>query len=108
QDNLFDLILIGINDAGVGVDTLFKFYPRLEQGRGEIGALIHEHADTEVGGDDIHAPGFDLGDIEDSVDQTQKVLGTGEDLVQILNLLFREGPIGFFAHDPGKANDGIE
>src|ERR1700752_1162133 len=89
DDDLFDLILIGINDSESWVHLLFKSYFGFDERHGEVGTLICQRANTKVGGNDIHATRFDLGDIEYSVDQAQQMLGTGEDFLQILQLFYR-------------------
>ena len=71
EDDLADLILVGVDQGQALIDLLFERHARLQQRLGGIDAQIDQRADAEVGGQHIHAPGFDLGDIEHGVDQVR-------------------------------------
>src|SRR5262249_54973848 len=43
-----------------------------------------------------------------SVDQAEQMLRTGEDFVEIFDLLFRQGPLAFAPDNPRKTDDGVE
>ena len=80
----------------------------LEQGLGRVGAQVDQGIDPEAGCQNVHAAGFDLGNIQNGVDQAEQVFGADEHLVQIFGLFFGQQPFGFAADDAGETNDGIE
>ena len=47
--------------------------------------LVQHLVRIELAAVDVHAAGFDLGEIENFVDQAEQVLGGGEDAVEILH-----------------------
>ena len=108
EDDLFDLVLIGVDHVEAGVEFFGKTNTRLEQRRGKVNAGFSQGAHVELGGCNIHATGFDLGDIQHGVDQSQQVFGTVQNFIQIFELFFGQYPIGFAAHDAGEADYGIE
>ncbi len=56
----------------------------------------------------IHAPGFDLGDIQDGIDQPKQVVSADQDFIQILDLLLGQDPLALATHNPGEPDDGIQ
>ena len=95
EHDLFDLILIGVNQRQFGVILFFKFTFGLISGCAVIYALIDKRVDVEVGGLHIHAARFDLGDIEHGVDQPKQMLGAGKNFIEIVCLLFGQDAFRF-------------
>src|SRR5215475_11099162 len=56
----------------------------------------------------LHPAGFDLGQIENVVDQGQQVLAGGVDVLQVLVLLLVELPEHARRHDLREADDGVQ
>ncbi len=57
---------------------------------------------------DLELPGFDLGKIENVIDQGQQVLGALLDHPQLLALLLIQRTRDLLEDDPGEADDGVE
>src|SRR5215831_2668268 len=70
------------------------------------------HADNVVQlerfGVDLHAAGFDLGEVEKLVDQVEQVFRADENLLEILLLKISNLPAGSPQNDTGKADDRIQ
>ena len=108
ENDLPDLILVGVDDGQAFIHLFFEHHAGSEQRLGGVGAQIDQGADPEIGGQHIHAAGFDLGDVQHGVDQVEQVLGADQDLVQVLGLLLGQHAFGFAADDAGEADDGVE
>ena len=64
--------------------------------------------DFERFGKNIHPAGFNLGEIEEAVDQVQEMFRANQNLLKILFLKSRYLPFGPPQHQAGEADNGIE
>src|SRR5215510_14344638 len=59
-------------------------------------------------GVDLHPAGFDLGEVEKLVDQTEEVFRANQNLLEILLLQISNLPAGSSQNDTGKADDRVQ
>ena len=75
---------------------------------GSIGTQIHQGRDPEIGRQDIHAAGFNLGNVKNRIDEIKQMVGTRQHLVKVIRLLVRQHAFRLAPDDAGKADNGIE
>jgi hypothetical protein len=71
-------------------------------------SVVQHFVRIELRRDRFHAARFDLGEIENFVDQAEEVLGRGEDAVEILHRCGVAAIFGVFLQHLRIADDGVE
>ena len=77
EQDLLDLVLIGLERRQIGGQIGDELDIRLEQGLGSGVTEIDEIVNGKGRGLHIHASRFDLGNVQNGVDQMQQMVGAG-------------------------------
>ena len=80
--------LVGVNFVEVRRYLIIQLYVWLHKG-GDFGTAVGDQIlDTKGFWVDVHSPGFDLGEIQQVVDEAEKVIGVLGDACEVANLAF--------------------
>ena len=108
EQHLADLFLVRVHLGQVRRQRTEQphtgFCQRLAGGQ----ATVDQRGEAEIADLQLHASGFDLGDIQNGVDQAKQMLGADQYFVQILKLLFGKGFFTLAPDDAGETDDGVQ
>ena len=94
EQNLLDLVLVGIGGGRSGAIAASGCTPGRDQwlGRRETSSIS---ASTSNSLGNVNTSCFDLGQIENRINQAQQMLGAGENFAQVIDLFFGQLPSPF-------------
>jgi len=59
---------------------------------GRVEAQVNQGADPEIGSHHIHTTRFNLGDVQNRVDEAKQMLSAGKDFIKVFSLFFGSTP----------------